>query len=83
MELVPCCWTDVSEAPSELTRFWTIVVAVAMSSELGVDPSALFAAMMTETPPCMSRPCVMRSPSGVKPTAAATSTTASTTRVLT
>jgi hypothetical protein len=35
MEFAPCCCTVASEAPSEFTRFWTIDVAVAISSELG------------------------------------------------
>ena len=64
MELVPCCWTVASEAPSEFTRRWTMLVAVDISSAVGCEPSDLDAVRITETPPWMSRPWVMRSSGG-------------------
>ena len=56
-------------------------VAVTMSPDEGVLPSAFCARMMTDTPPWMSRPVVMRSPRGVKPRTHTPSTTTSTTSV--
>ena len=82
IELDPCCWTLASFAPRELTRCCTIWVAVAMSSELGVPPSEVVAVMMTETPPRMSRPCVIFSPRGVKPKTQTPSATSRTTSVV-
>lgn len=41
--------------------------ALVMSSSVTADPSGLLAVMMTDTPPRMSRPWVIFSPSGVKP----------------
>ena len=69
MELAPCCWTVASEAPRAFTRLWTMDVAVCMSSLVGWVPSDLEAERMTETPPWMSRPWVIFSPTGVKATA--------------
>ena len=81
MDLSPCFWTVVSDAPSEFTRFWTMVVAVAMSSADGADPSGLLAVMMTDTPPRMSSPWVIFSPTGVNAMTHATRTASSTTSV--
>ena len=81
MEFVPCCCTDVSEAPRALTRLCTMVVAVAMSLALGVEPSEVDARMITDTPPLISRPWVIFSFTGVKPITETTRTTKRTTRV--
>ncbi len=58
-----------------------MAVAVAMSSAVGAVPSVLEAFMMTDTPPWMSSPWVILSPTGVKPITHTTSTTQRITRV--
>ena len=79
--MLPWIWTVASEAPSVFTRFSTIVLTVFISSTVGVEPSCFDAVRITETPPWMSRPVVMRSPSGVKQKIHATQTAAVTTSV--
>ena len=81
IELLPWICTVASEAPSVFTRFSTMVLALFISSAVGAEPSCLEAVRITETPPWMSRPVVMRSPSGVKQNAHAKQTTAVTTSV--
>ena len=67
MEFEPCSCTVASEEPRAFTRFSTMLLAVSMSDEDTVEPSDLLAVRITDTPPWMSRPCVMRWERGVKP----------------